>query len=101
MSITNGTDLIVRGSIIGAGESSFEGKVSKTVQFMKKNARGKAELINVKLDANANLADYPEGKTVEIAVDVLSFEGTLYYRAHTPAKPAAETAAVNPATRKA
>jgi len=91
MSISNGTELIVRGAIIGAGESSFEGKVSKTVQFMKKNARGKAELINVKLDGSANLADYPEGKTVEIAVDVLSFEGTLYYKAHT--KPSASEAA--------
>jgi hypothetical protein len=80
-------ELIVRGEVLASKQATFEGKTSHTIQVMKRTARGSAELMNIKLPDGVDAKDYPDGKTVELPVDVSSYEGTLYYKALSAKKP--------------
>jgi hypothetical protein len=77
-------DIIVRGTVL-AQKQSMTGekrdKVAHTVQLMKRNGKQAVELLNVKLPDGADPTKYQEGAKVELAVDVSTFEGSIYYRA--------------------
>lgn len=75
------SELIVKGAVLAQKQSNFEGKISNTVQLMKRNARGAVELLNVKLPDGADPEKYKQGTSVELAVDVSTYEGNMYFKA--------------------
>lgn len=88
---------MVRGEIIGTKSSTFEGKTSQAIQVLKRNGKGAAEVMNVKLLDGADLRDFPEGKLVELPVDVSTYEGSIYFKALPASKKAAEPSRSAPA----
>lgn len=75
------SELVARGTVLAQKQSNFEGKVSHSIQLMKRNGKGAVELMNVKLPDGADPAKFVQGATVELAVDVSTYEGNLYFRA--------------------
>jgi hypothetical protein len=93
MSDFTDAELIVRGTSRGTKESRNDrGQVvSHSVQLVKRNAKNGIEVMLVKLPEGADPANYADGKPVELAVDISSYEGTMYYRSTReilPSKPA-------------
>jgi hypothetical protein len=74
--------LTASGTSRGVNESRNErGQiVSYNLQLLKRNAKGRLEVISVKLPDGADPANYAEGKHVELPVDISNYEGTMYYR---------------------
>lgn len=75
------SELIVKGAVLAQKQSNFEGKISNTIQLMKRNAKGAVELLNVKLPDGADPEKYKQGTPVELAVDVSTYEGNMYFKA--------------------
>jgi hypothetical protein len=93
MSDFTDADVIVRGTSRGVKESRNDrGQiVGHSVQLVKRNAKNGIEVMLVKLPEGADPANYADGNRVELAVDISSYEGSMYYRAtreFLPAKPA-------------
>lgn len=89
--MTNFTDAetILRGTSRGIKESRNDrGQVvSHSVQLVKRNAKNGIEVMLVRLPEGVDPANYTEGKPVELAVDISSYEGAMYYRATREAAP--------------
>lgn len=75
------SEIIVKGAVLAQKQSNFEGKISNSIQLMKRTARGAVELLNVKLPDGADPEKYKQGTAVELAVDVSTYEGNMYFKA--------------------
>lgn len=83
MSDFTDAEIILRGKSRGIKESRNDrGQVvSHSVQLVKRNAKNGIEVMLVRLPEGADPTNYAEGKPVELAVDISSYEGAMYYRA--------------------
>lgn len=76
-------DLIVRGTIIAQKTATDPGsrRTTYTVQVMKRTGKEVFDLLNIKLFEGADPARFKAGDQIEVAVDISTFEGSIYYRA--------------------
>lgn len=79
------------GNLVNAVEVSFKNKetgnvnISKKLQFLEKNDKGIAELIDIKLDEKEDISKFTTslGKEITINISVKLINGKLYY-SHIP-----------------
>lgn len=83
MSDFTDAEVILRGTSRGTKESRNErGQiVGHSVQLVKRNAKNGIEVMLVRLPEGIDPSNYADGKPVELAVDISSYEGAMYYRA--------------------
>lgn len=83
MSTFDDAEVILRGTSRGIKESRNDRGlvVGHSVQLVKRNAKKGLEVMQVRLHEGADPANYADGKPVELAVDISSYEGAMYYRA--------------------
>lgn len=89
MSNFDDAEVVLRGTSRGIRESRNDRGVvvGHSVQLVKRNAKKGLEVMQVRLHEGADPANYVDGKRVELAVDISSYEGTMYYRATGDAAP--------------
>jgi hypothetical protein len=83
MSDFTDAEVVIRGTSRSCRENRDERGtvVGHSVQLVKRNAKNGIEVLQVRLPEGADPANYADGKPVELVVDIMSYEGKMYYRA--------------------